>query len=237
MGSTRLPGKVLLPLAGRPVLSWLIEGLKQAKGLDAIIAATTTEGADDPVAELARSEGVLLYRGSERDVLDRYYRAAGDHGLQAVVRVTGDNPLTEPAFIEGALSVHREAGADYTNGKNPLYTVPGSGCEVVSMAALERAWREGELPEDREHVTHYILRNQPRFRVATFKPQEPWRNPGLRLTLDEPEDYELLTRLFERLGPGRPSLAAIINLWRREPAHFDVNQHLRARPNLLASTR
>jgi len=156
MGSSRFPGKTLADLAGRPMLSRVVERVSQSRAIDKVVVATSIAVGDDPIAEFCAKEGVLCFRGSEDDVLDRFYRAAKEHGADVVVRITADCPLIDAAVIDRVVERFQSGDCDYAS--NVLhYTYPdGLDTEVFSMAALAEAWREAKKPSEREHVTPYL---------------------------------------------------------------------------------
>lgn len=217
-GSTRLPGKMLLPLAGRPMLGYLLERLRSGGTIWPVVVAIGNGPDDDRLSEIAEEYGAAVFRGSELDVLDRIYRAAVAHEADPVVRLCGDNPLVDPAAIDQAVSLFttlRPGGIDYVS--NDLSYPDGPSVEAVAFAALERAWREASSPADREHVTRYIWRNsvdptfharwrssiaEPAsalFRLATF--QYARDLSALSLDVDTRSDYERVARLVDAFGP------------------------------------
>ena len=222
MGSTRLPGKVLMPLAGRPVLAHVVERLSYCRTLSATVVATTTEKADDAVAAFCVSAHVPCFRGSLDDVLDRYYQAAQIHGADPVVRITADCPAIDPVIVDAVVT-------GFCAGKYDLYGLDGEfpdglDTSVFSFLALSTAWREATLQSEREHVGPYILNHPERFRIG-----------GLRLfngvahhrwTLDEPRDYEFLSRVFRRLyRKESPFLTnEVLDLLAQEPELLGLNQ-------------
>lgn len=236
-GATRLPRKVLLDICGAPMLARVIERARRVTGLDEVWVATSTLPDDDAVADLATSLGVQVSRGSLDDVLARYAAAAEAAAADVVVRLTGDSPCLEPEYVRRALMLHQSTAADLTCAKDPHEIVPGTGCEVITLAALRMAAREGRLPEDREHVTWYLLANPQRFSVKFLQARPGWKNPGIRLTVDEPADLELVRDVFARLAPRDPGfgLAAIMDLFAREPELFNRNRNVLGRPNLYAN--
>lgn len=200
MGSRRLPGKVLKPLAGRTVLAHVLERAQAIPGVDAVCCAVPEGGGDDPVADEARRLGVHVFRGSETDVLDRYVGAARALNADVVMRVTSDCPLIDPAVCAGVLAALRDQNADYASNNTPPSWPHGLDCEVVRAAWLERSAREAMLPSQREHVTPYV-RGHPEVRQAHY----PCPAKGLadhRWTLDTPPDYDFLCALFDKLPPG-----------------------------------
>lgn len=234
ISSARLPGKVLLDVGGRPMLSRVIERARRAECLDDLWIATSSSRDDDPITAVAESESVGLYRGPVEDVLERYVKAAEAARADIVVRLTGDNPLVEPTYIGMAVDLHLAADADLTCAKDPDQIIPGTGCEVIKLAALRTASREGNSPEDREHVTWYLLANRDRFTVEFLSSRAGWKNPGIRLTVDEAKDLALVREIYAKLAPKNPEfgLAEILDLYSQEPSMFDRNLRVQARPNL-----
>ncbi len=199
MASTRLPGKVLLPLKGRPMLQFQIERLKKSKMLNAIGIATSTNPENKAIIDLASKIGVLAYAGSEEDVLDRYYQAAKQFGFDIIVRLTGDCPLADPAVVDAVIEKFLADKADYTNNVDPPTYPDGFDTEVFTFAALERAWKEATAQHHREHVTAFI-RETDGFRKTSIR--YPLDLSKLRLTVDNKEDLEVITRLVGFLQDG-----------------------------------
>jgi spore coat polysaccharide biosynthesis protein SpsF len=233
MGSTRLPGKILKPLAGRPSLAWIVERCRVVESVAEVIVATTDRPTDDPVAALAKEHGWRLFRGSEPDVLDRYYRAALESGARHVVRVTADCPLLCVSEGDRTIRHHLAVHADYTHN----VTVWGSGLpigcglEVFTMVALEASWREGHEPHHREHVNEFIYEHPERFRIECVQAPLHLQRPSFRLTVDTPEDLALVSVLYERLQqPGSlVDLSAVIALLDAEPQLLELNRHVEQR--------
>ena len=159
MGSTRLPGKVLMELEGKPLLQRVVERVKRAKKIDEIIIATTKNKEDKKLTEFAEKLKVKSYAGSEDDVLDRYYQAAKKFGAENIVRITSDCPLIDPEIVDDIISYYLNNDFDYvSNTISPTYP-DGLDTEVFSFKALERAWKEAKKGFEREHVTPYINRH------------------------------------------------------------------------------
>ena len=226
MSSTRLPGKVLMPVAGRPMLAWEVERVKPARLVDELIIATSTNQHDDPVAELAEQLGVSCFRGSEDDVLDRYYQAAHRFKAEAVVRLSADNPLVDGNFVDWVVGEYNSADADYVAaapGKDrglPL----GLAAEAFSFSALETSWREAKTPAWREHVTPYIRHNPDRFQVRYLTAPNDYSH--LRLAVDKPEDLELIRRIFEHFGNGSFSWREAADTVKQHPEWVAINQDI-----------
>jgi len=222
MGSTRLPGKILMPLKGKPMLGWQLERLKRAKELDQIILATTDTKGDDAVAALGETCGVTVFRGDEDDVLDRYYRAAKEAGADIIVRVTGDCPLTDPAVVDEVVRHFRSANVDYT--KHPENYPEGLDTEVFSFDALERVWREAKLPSEREHVTPFI-RNHPEL----FRVDAPWTSgdisrPTYHWSVDTANDFKFIEAICEHMDTDTFSMRDVIALLERHPEFLEINK-------------
>jgi len=235
MSSSRLPGKVLLDMGGQPMLSHVIDRGRRSKSLDDLWIATSLSPDDDPIEAFAKSEGVGVYRGSLDDVLRRYVEAAEAARADVVVRLTGDNPLVEPTYIHMAIDLHLATGADLTCAKDIEQIVPGTGCEVVNLPALRTSFREGHSPESREHVTWHLLENQKRFKVEFLRARAGWKNPGIRLTVDEADDLAVIQEIFARLALRDPhfNLGHVLDLFYQDPAIFQHNHRVQARPNLF----
>ncbi len=224
MTSTRLPGKVLADLGGRPLLAQLVRRLRTMTEADDVVVATTALASDDPVAALARAEGVRCFRGDEHDVLSRYAGAVRETDADVVVRVTGDCPLIDPAESDRVVSALKAApgGADY--GSNVVRrTFPrGLETEVFHRDVLDRIVRLGRSPEAREHVTWYITRERPDLFVQ-LSVEDTEDNADLRWTVDTAEDLAMARRLYADLGLGDAILP-----------YRQVLAHVRAHPEIAA---
>jgi len=228
MGSERLPGKVLLDIAGQSMLERVVRRTQRTRTIDRFVVATTTNQADDRVAEAAERLGVHVTRGSEEDVLDRFCQAAAEVDAGVCVRVSADSPLVDPEVCEAALEAFRAADppVDYASNKlNPTFPL-GLDVEVFSREALNRASRDATATFQRSHVTAYIYQNPGVFRllpVTTDRDLHAWR-----WTVDTPEDLAFARRIFERLGPGNDfGWEDVVALIEREPALAQINAHLR----------
>lgn len=204
MGATRLPGKMMMDIAGKPAVQHVVERVKLAQTIDEVWLATTVSPSDDALEEWARGFGVPVFRGNESDVLDRYYQTAKQAGADIVVRVTADCPLSDPAVIDIVVEVFKQGGFDYVSNVHPPTFPDGLDVECFTFAALERAWRVAKLPSEREHVTPYIWKHPELFRMMNY--ELGMMNLGTavdlschRWTLDTAEDLELIRRIFGEL--------------------------------------
>jgi spore coat polysaccharide biosynthesis protein SpsF len=228
MASTRLPGKVLLPVLGRPLLDHLIERLMRAGTLDQIIVATTTNATDDPVEALARDLGCGCFRGSEEDVLDRVLSAAHRFGVDLIAEITGDCPLMDPAIVDTLVETFRLNRYDYVSNVIGRTYPRGMDAQVFPTAVLDEVARLTDDPVDHEHVSLYIYNHPERFSLHNVQSGLPERFHDLRLTVDTPEDFQLIRTIFEELYPGKPdfSLRDILDLFDRRPELAEINRHV-----------
>ena len=203
MGSTRLPGKVLMNLCGKPVLLHIIERLKNLKKEYKRIIITSTAQKDDGIENFCIENNILCFRGSENDVLDRYYLAAKLFKLQHIVRLTGDNPLVDENNLQFLINEHLKNNADYSSNKSEVNSgLPdGIGSEIFTFSALEKSWMEGKKDNHREHVDEYILENQDKFKVLFVKIRDSRLSAckDLRLTIDTREDFEFVEVIIKLL--------------------------------------
>ncbi|MFQ5873750.1 MAG: cytidylyltransferase domain-containing protein [Dehalococcoidia bacterium] len=200
MGSTRLPGKVLANVGGKPVLAHVLERLRQAKTLDRIVVATTTQPWDQVIVELAQSMGIEVFRGSEEDVLERCEQAAQWCDASTVVRVCGEDVLLDPQIVDRLVRLHLEQQPDYTSNVIGHTFPEGLYIEVFSRRALERLHRQASLPEHREHVTLYILDHPEQFRIESIEATGRLRRPDIKVSVDTPADLEFLRALYAELS-------------------------------------
>jgi spore coat polysaccharide biosynthesis protein SpsF len=236
MASARYPGKALVPLAGRPLLDVLLERLEAARGVDGVALATSVHPENDALAALAAARGLPAFRGSEDDVLRRYRDCAQALGARHLVRVTADNPLTDLETLESLVALHHARAADYTY-------VPGEALltgilsEVISTAALVRAWEKGEARHRSELMTLYIKEHPDEFAIAAGELPDGLLRPQYRLTVDEPADVTLMQALFDRLArPGhRVTTREAIALLDADPDLAKVNAHLTHKAHNLRS--
>lgn len=198
MGSTRLPGKVMRDIAGKPLLARVIERVSAIPGVACVVIATTTAERDRLLLDVARDYGVEAYAGSENDVLDRYYQAARTFSATTIVRITADCPLLDPEVSHEVLRHYERSRADYVSNTNPPTYPDGLDTEVFSFNALERAWNEARMTSEREHVTPYIWKRPDRFSVANVRNLRDLS--ALRWTVDEPEDLEFVRLVYAYLG-------------------------------------
>jgi spore coat polysaccharide biosynthesis protein SpsF len=201
MGSTRLPGKVLRDLAGRPMLAQLLRRLRASSSLDEIVVATSTAPSDDQIAEFGTSEGVRVFRGSEADVLSRILDAARAAQADVVVRVTGDCPLIDPHVTDRVVEALTANGefADYASNVLRRTYPRGLDVEAMFVDTLMRVDRLSQTRAEREHVTITIRSERPSL-FLTRSVESDTNDSDLRWTVDEERDFQLVARLYDELG-------------------------------------
>jgi spore coat polysaccharide biosynthesis protein SpsF len=230
MSSTRLPGKVLLDLAGEPMLARVVERTRRARTIDRVIVATTVESEDEPIVELCRSRGWTVSRGSRDDVLDRYYQAAVADGADPIVRITSDCPLIAPEIIDTVVK-RLDGTIDYASNINPRRTFPrGLDVEVFTFAALSAAWRDDREATGREHVTPFLYRHPERFRIALVESEKP-EAACHRWSVDTPEDYELMRRIYSHFGRREFNWLDVLDLLDQHPDWCEMNRHVEQKPH------
>lgn len=222
MGSTRLPGKVRMDLSGEPMLARVVRRLSRAKRVDEVIVATTVEAGDDAVATLCAERGWPCYRGSENDVLDRYYQAAKQAQAGTVIRITADCPLIEPEIVDQVIAA-LDGAADYSSNVVDPRTYPrGLDVEAFPSSILERLWHEDQNPAWREHVTELIHQHPERFRLRHVRSERDYSS--LRWTVDTPEDFELIRRIYVHFGHDNFGWREVLELLELHPDWVEINR-------------
>jgi spore coat polysaccharide biosynthesis protein SpsF len=235
MGSTRLPGKVLKTVLGKPLIAYQIERLKRCKWIDKLVVATTTKEPDSAIVELCQQLNVDVFRGSESDVLERYYQAACHYQADVVVRLTADCPLIDPEIVDQVIMTYLDHYPKYDYVSNTVKrTYPrGLDTEVFSFNALQTAHQEAGAPHLREHVTPYIYMNSNLFKLGKVLNDTDYSQH--RWTVDTLEDFELIKRIIEQLYPINPLFHQedVINLLREHPEWTLINAHIEQKKILL----
>lgn len=229
MGSTRLPGKVLMPLAGKPVLWHVVHRLRKCRMVDEVAIATSTLPTDDPLVEFAQSERVALIRGPEDDVLERYILAARQFHADIIVRVTGDAPLVDPMLIDHMIELLIADNADYCTGEPGVVAIH-EGFAPLTRHALEKINNEaGDDPSGREHVDGFIKKHPEEFNIVHVPIPEAHRIAGTRVSVDTPADLEFLDLLYRELGAeaGELDIADAVSLLKLHPEFLRINTHVR----------
>ena len=195
MTSTRLPGKVLMEVMDRPLLSYQIERLRFSKKIDEIIIATTTNKEDDPIVKIVHKEGLKAFRGSEDDVLDRYYQAAKENRAKHIMRLTADCPLIDPFICDLVIDRYLNSGGSYVH-TGPSFA-EGVDSEIFSFKNLKEAWEKARLRSEREHCTLFFHNHPENFEIITICNDTD--DSKYRITVDRPEDFLVVKAIFEGL--------------------------------------
>jgi spore coat polysaccharide biosynthesis protein SpsF len=225
MGSTRLPGKVLMDLGGEPALARVVGRLRRATQVNQIVVATTNSIADDAIVRECSRLKVSFFRGSENDVLDRYYQVARVSEAGAVVRITSDCPVIDPQLVDETIGLFQRQHGDYASNSFPPIYPRGLDVEVFTVAALEQAWSDARKPYEREHVTPYFYEHPELFRLVSLGGQID--HSRYRWTLDTVEDFELLRTIYARFGNKDDfSWGEVVQLMEREPELAELNSRV-----------
>lgn len=223
MESTRLPGKVMMRVLGRPLLSYLIERVRRVNNANEVVVATTEKEVDDVIEQYCQEKGVAVFRGNEENLLDRYSQAARIFEADPVVRITADCPLIDPEVIEKVIQFYLDHDYDYVGNTLTLTFPRGMDTEVFSRKTLEMAAQQAKKDNEREHVTLYIYKNPKQFKLANV-PYEIDKSQ-YRLTVDTNEDFKLIKEIIEKLYPINPkfSLEDIITMLDENPELSKIN--------------
>jgi spore coat polysaccharide biosynthesis protein SpsF len=198
-GSTRLSGKVLRPLGGKPMILFLLERIRHSRASDAVLLATTQLSADDELAEIVAAAGFPVFRGADNDVVHRYVHAAEAHGLDCVVRVTGDCPFVDAESLDYCLA-RADAQTPFDLASTKGHFPVGIDYEIYSASTMKTLHESGDLEaEEREHLTLFMYRNEARFRLVHLEPRPEWRTNST-FTVDTLEDYRRARGIVDRLG-------------------------------------
>ncbi|MEN9558538.1 MAG: hypothetical protein RL141_907 [Candidatus Parcubacteria bacterium] len=229
MTSTRLPGKVLMPLAGTPALARMIDRLRHTSFLDGIVIATTTNATDDPIVALAERLGVGVFRGSEEDVLGRVVGAARSAKADIIVELTADCPLMDPRVVDRGITEFFEHPCDVAANVIRRSYADGLDVQVYATSLLASVAEQTQDPLDREHVTRYVYQREGRpYRIHHWGIDGAYAWPELRITLDERDDWRLIDAVFEALLPSNPvfSYEEIVDFLRTRPDLVALNAHV-----------
>lgn len=233
--SSRLPGKVLKPILGEPMIARHIERLRRSQRISRLLVATSVETSDDALATLCAQLQVDCFRGSLNDVLDRFYLAAQAVPSEHLLRLTGDCPLADHEIIDACIDFHLAGDYDYTSNALQASFPDGLDVEVLRFSCLVEAWQEATLPSEREHVTSFIYRRPERYRIGHYRQARDlsW----LRWTVDRPEDFQLVEAIYSALYPQNPSFstADILALLARHPELARINADITRNEGYLQS--
>ena len=236
VGSTRLPGKTLMKLGGKPVLEHVLARTAAARTVSETVVATGIGRENLPIVRLCAAGGVRVFCGSEHDVLDRFYQLARLVRPDNIVRVTADCPLLDPCVIDLVVRAHIRAGADYTSNILPPTFPDGQDVEVFTFSVLEKTWRMAALPSDREHVTPFIRKRGRMFRLRSVR--HTFDLSGKRWTLDNPEDMKFISAVYREFG-GKTvfGMAEVLRLLEKKPRLEKINRGISRNEGYLRSLR
>lgn len=226
MGSTRLPGKVLQDLAGTPLIVRLVDRLRLLPALSEIVVATSSTTQDDVLAAFCEAQGMRIFRGSEEDVLGRYYAAAKAYDLDVVVRVCADAPLTDPQGIRALIDAFSSSNAQFVHSRHPTGWPVGTAADLMTVEALGDADGAARHPYEREHVVPYLAAHPERFATRLVQGPEAWLRPCYHFAVDLPEDMDWMRSLYSALsredaaGPAIPEVLAWIRQSGLKPRAF-----------------
>jgi spore coat polysaccharide biosynthesis protein SpsF len=226
MGSTRLPGKVMMDLCGKPVLWHVVERVKQAAQVDEIVVATSTKQADHRIDTFCRENGINCFRGEGSDVLSRYYGASTVYPGDGIVRITADCPLVDPHVIDEVIACYRDSSCEYASNFGEKRTYPrGLDCEIFSASLLKRAVHEATEEYEREHVTPFMYWKQERVAYVTRQQDES----SMRWTLDTREDFQLIEAIYQKFYHGKHDFYTeeILAFLKENPAICKLNQNIK----------
>ena len=224
MGSSRLPGKVLMKSGnGKSLLYYVINQLRYCTKVKNLVIATTTNQEDDEIEKFANDNSVNIFRGKEKDVLDRYFQCAKKYSFSTIVRITADCPLIDPQIVDKVIEKFFSGNYDFaTNTLTRTFPI-GTDVEVFSFSALNRAWENTQLPSEREHVTPY-LRKEENFKIINIENDKNISN--LRLTVDRIEDFELIKQILNNISINPIHLEDVLELFSRKPELIEINKHI-----------
>ncbi|SMP67471.1 glycosyltransferase family protein [Anoxynatronum buryatiense] len=222
MASTRLPGKVLMELAGQPMILQTLQRLQASKYVDQLVLATSHLPQDDPLAEAVKQAGFQVFRGDETHVLRRYGDCSRHYGAKTVIRITGDCPFVDPQLVDYGILCHRMQELDYAS----VSSIRGLDVEVVAATALYEAEEKADEPMYTEHVTSYLYTHPEQFRVGKASLGTRYQRP-YRLCVDEEADYEVVTKVAEGMGNRHASAGEIILFLDQHPEIVAINAQVR----------
>ncbi|HAU35906.1 MAG TPA: acylneuraminate cytidylyltransferase, partial [Lysinibacillus sp.] len=226
MGSTRLPGKILKKVNGRSLLSYQLERLQQSNYINDLVIATTIDEKDDLIVEFCKKNNILWFRGSEEDVLARYYETAKTFKADVIVRITSDCPIIDVQVVDKTIWNFMDNNFEYVSNTVERTYPRGLDTEVFTFAALEKAYNEATLARDREHVTAYFYTNPDVFKVGSVQNEVDYSK--YRWTVDTEEDFQLIKNIIEKLFFKNPqfTLHDTVNLMEANPDWFYINAHI-----------
>ncbi len=235
MGSTRLPGKVMKKLNGKPMLWHIVTRLNYSKKIEKIIIATTDKDEDKVIAKFAQDTGIDFYCGSSEDVLDRYYQAARTFGVGHIVRITADCPMIDPEVVDKVIDFYQTKKCDYASNIVKPTMPDGLDTEIFSSQTLEKAWKEAKKPPEREHVTPYIYNHPELFKIENYTDDVNYL--GMRWVVDEEADYKFVTEVYKNLYKDEEIFHTkdVLDLLSKHPELSDINKSIKRNEGYIKS--
>ena len=222
MNSKRLPGKVMMKIAGQPMIWYVVKRVEAVKRIAKVVVATSKEKSDDSIALFCKKNKIQCFRGNLENVLDRYYKAAKKFNADIIVRVTADCPLIDGNLVKKALKLFKIAKPDYLSNTIVRTYPRGFDLEIFTFESLKEAFKQAENNDELEHVTPYIWKHPGRFRLSNMRQKTD--DSKFRVTVDEKEDFLLVKRLIEEYGANKMSYLKITNLLKLFPELYSINQ-------------
>lgn len=246
MGSTRLPGKVMMPIQDKPLLYYILNQVKHCKSVSKIIVATTNLEEDNVIVNYVKSQNLDIFRGSVENVLDRYFQCAKEFDLDIIIRVTSDCPLIDPAGIDECVSKFLKLNLDYISNANKkqgnswIYNLSGFpagyGVEVFKFSTLTKTWNNATKPSEKEHVTQYILNNPANFQIGNIENQKNFSD--IRLTVDHKIDFDLVKIIIENFPNEHVfTLNEMLEFFKKNPKLKQINSHILFNEGYLKSLK
>ena len=236
-GSTRLPGKIMMPIdQNDTVLSFGIKQVKSCKKIDELVIATTDLPEDDIIVDYMNKLNIKYFRGSSKDVLDRYYQCAKEYSVSTIVRIPSDKPLIDPEIVDNVVSMFMNSSYDYITNFLPNPTFPsGTEVEVFSINALKKAWEKAKIPSEKEHVTPYFTNHEDEFKITHIENSENLSH--LRWAVDRIEDLKLVREIVSKIKKRPILMKDILELFTREPELIKINKNVNREEGSLKSLK
>ena len=237
MGSTRLPGKVMLNVEDqKPVLYFVIKQLQECKSIDKIIVATTTNEEDNQIVNYSKNMGIDCFRGSSKDVLDRYYQCAKEYSVSTIVRIPSDKPLIDPEIVDYLVTIFKKKSYDYVTNflSNPTFP-SGTEVEIFSTNALKKAWKKAKLPSEKEHVTPYFSNHPDEFKITHVENSEDLSH--LSWAVDRIEDLNLVRKIVSRIKKRPVLMKDVVVLFNKEPELVEINKNVNRKEGDMKSSK
>ena len=237
VSSSRLPGKVLKPILGKAMLLHQIERVQYSNMIDKLVVATSTNASDDAIEEMCQDNNIKVFRGDLNNVLDRFYQCARQYNPKHVVRLTGDCPLADWKAIDQTIQYHIKGKYDYVNNRSKPAFPDGLDVEVIAYSALKSACDNAVLPSEKEHVTLYVRHRKDKFKLGYFHSTKDLSH--MRWTVDEPEDFILVEKIYKNLYKNNPKflMKDVLELLNNQPELLKINSHIGASEGMKKSLK